>query len=70
MAQADGRNPKLNARVDPDIAERCQRVADQLYDGNMALFVRLAIKRFLTDQEELAQQLAAREAVVREPVAA
>lgn len=49
MAQADGRNPKLFTRIDHETRDRCQAVADELYDGNVALLVRIAVKRFLAE---------------------
>lgn len=51
MAEPNGRSPKLFTRVEPDVLERCQRIANVMYDGNMAMMVRIAVKRFIAEQE-------------------
>lgn len=41
------KKPMLWARVDPDLADAAQALADEHYDGNVSMFVRQAVKRFI-----------------------
>ena len=50
------RRPLLFSRVDPQDMERIREVADRLYDGNLSLLVRIAVKRFLEQESEKAQE--------------
>lgn len=64
MQEPNGRNTRLQARVDPETLERVQRVADALYDGNAGMLVRVAVKRFVAEHEPTAEQEAERETEV------
>lgn len=41
------RTPMLFTRVEPKDKQEAQEVADRLYDGNLSLLVRLAVKEFV-----------------------
>lgn len=40
------KRPMLWTRVDQDVADKAQRLADVHYDGNLSMFVRKAVDRF------------------------
>jgi hypothetical protein len=39
--------PMLFARLDPKDFDEARRIADEEYDGNLSLLVRIAVKRFI-----------------------
>lgn len=43
----DNRQPKIWARVPEEEREKAQAAADQHYDGNLSMLVRLAVRRFI-----------------------
>lgn len=45
MRKVGTRRPMLFSRVDPEEFEEAQKVADELYDGNLSLLVRLSVRR-------------------------
>jgi hypothetical protein len=38
----------LRARLEPEIIEEAKRLADEHYDGNLSMLVRMAVKRYTT----------------------
>lgn len=40
------KRPMLWTRVDQEVADEAQRLADEHYDGNLSMFVRKAVDRF------------------------
>jgi hypothetical protein len=46
------RRPQLFSRVEPDLLDRVQAWADELYEGNQSLLVRKAIERYLDRLDE------------------
>lgn len=46
MTRTSDRRPTVYSRVEPDEMSEYQRLADQHYDGNLSLFVRLALRKF------------------------
>lgn len=67
MPEPSGRSQKLFTRVDDETVERVERLAKDLYDGNVAMLVRIAVKRFVDEQESSVARVEDRE---REGVAA
>ena len=48
--QERGNDPMIFARVDPEVKEQAQAVADREFDGNLSMLVRVAVKRFVADR--------------------
>ncbi len=47
MDEPTGPNPAITTRIDRDVYERAQQIAEQMYDGNLAMLARIAIKRYV-----------------------
>ena len=58
MTNKGKRRPVLFSRVEPEDLKRLQELADRLYDGNLSLLVRIAVKQFAERQNEEAQEAA------------
>lgn len=59
MKQQSRKRPMVFSRVEPQDLERCQKVADELYDGNLSLLVRIALKQFVDRHEAEKKEQAA-----------
>ena len=44
------RDKRISARIDADLLDAAQAIADTLYDGNLALFVRKSIADAVMDR--------------------
>lgn len=40
-------NPMLFTRLDPDDKQEAQKIADERFDGNLSMLVRIAVKDFI-----------------------
>lgn len=41
------RSPMLFTRLDPEEKRKAQEVADERYDGNLSMLVRIAVREFV-----------------------
>lgn len=53
----EAKRPMLWTRVDKDVADEAQRLADEHYDGNLSMFVRKAVDRFSVWLNSLPKEL-------------
>lgn len=53
MDEPTGPNPTIATRVNREVYDQAQAVANQLYEGNMALLARIAIKRFVAANQHV-----------------
>jgi uncharacterized membrane protein YukC len=53
MDETTGPNPQITTRLDRDVYDRAVAIAEELYDGNMAMLARIAIKRYVASNEHL-----------------
>ena len=47
MKKASEGNPMVWSRMDPDERQEAQELADELYDGNLSLLIRNAVRQFV-----------------------
>lgn len=59
MKTAERANPMIWSRVDPKDRQEAQELADELYDGNLSLLIRMAVKAFIRSMKPEKQEAAA-----------
>lgn len=59
MKRQSERRPMVFSRVEQEDLERFQEVADRLYDGNLSLLVRKALKEFVDRHPDEKREVAA-----------